>query len=170
LTIDHRCHRRSCVNPLHLRLLTRAANSRHNAWGRKRKCIRKHPLTGKNISVRVRRRTYVARGQERVRIARERRCRKCGYLRKRESMKRAAERRTEQQAQVAITICACTKCFCDVKTPHALCRSCRLNACLNRPRSPRRVYRRIKRLATRKARTTPSSDCSLGMTNAYFNA
>jgi HNH endonuclease len=50
LTIDHRCRNRPCCNPAHLRLLTRADNTRagFNANRHKTHCPRNHPYDEAN--------------------------------------------------------------------------------------------------------------------------
>ena len=57
MTIDHRCQIRSCVNPAHLRVLTRSENT-SDAWTRRRRrstathCIHGHALEGENLRIR----------------------------------------------------------------------------------------------------------------------
>jgi hypothetical protein len=53
LVVDHMCSNRSCVEPSHLRLLTREQNSAE-AWpAKKTHCKRGHPLSGDNVSISV---------------------------------------------------------------------------------------------------------------------
>lgn len=48
LTIDHICRNPRCVNPLHLRLLTRSANARDNGAARRTHCPSGHPYDEAN--------------------------------------------------------------------------------------------------------------------------
>jgi hypothetical protein len=71
MTIDHLCHRKLCVRPDHLRVVTMrenvlAGDTITGANSRKKSCIRGHPLSGRNLQL-------VTRGRNRV----SRRCRTC---------------------------------------------------------------------------------------------
>jgi len=79
MTVDHACHRKPCVNPLHLRLLDNATNASDNGMAAfrtnvptGRKCRRGHELVVNPSS------------------SRPAACRECGARRKRE--RRAARR------------------------------------------------------------------------------
>jgi hypothetical protein len=93
--IDHLCRNRACPRPSHFEAVTRRVNilrgeSPFAVNRRKKKCINGHPLSGRNLQIRVR------EGQER------RQCRKCmrelskKHIRLRSEMLRA--RRLEREA------------------------------------------------------------------------
>ena len=48
LTVDHLCHVRSCVNPRHLRLLTRSDNASDNGWLTRTSCVHGHEFSIEN--------------------------------------------------------------------------------------------------------------------------
>lgn len=52
MTVDHLCHNRRCVNPAHLRLLTRQENGRLTARFWRTHCSEGHPFSGTNLVVR----------------------------------------------------------------------------------------------------------------------
>ncbi len=74
LVIDHVCRNRACVNPLHLRAVTRKQNSLENSLGasainsRKTHCSHGHELIGENVRIaggrRVCRVCNIRHGQE----------------------------------------------------------------------------------------------------------
>lgn len=77
LEVDHECNNPSCVNPMHLRLLTPRENTlRGNSAcalnARKKVCIRGHKFAGKNLFVRVSTKGEIAR-----------KCMECSRLRNR---------------------------------------------------------------------------------------
>jgi hypothetical protein len=74
LELDHLCKVRSCVNPRHLKPVTRRENLRRRATETKTHCIRGHPLFGDNL--------YVRPGNS------TRCCRECQRIRNRESLAR----------------------------------------------------------------------------------
>ena len=83
--IDHLCHNKSCVNPIHLEVVTRSENVRRG-WkvnippnSRKTHCLRGHALTPDNI--------YDEHGK--------RKCRQCRVLRDR-------ERKARHRAAIAL--------------------------------------------------------------------
>lgn len=57
LDVDHLCRIRTCVNPAHMRVVTRRVNALENndspfaRNARKTHCVRGHPLSGDNLSV-----------------------------------------------------------------------------------------------------------------------
>jgi len=65
LTIDHICRNTRCVNPAHLRLLTRSENS-DGGWVKKFReathCAKGHPLDGDNLFVRYLKNGKTGRG------------------------------------------------------------------------------------------------------------
>lgn len=74
LTIDHRCHNRRCVNPRHLRPLSRSENGRQNSFYLQTHCKHGHPFDKEN--------TYVSKGPTSGKNCRT--CRTC----RRERMRR----------------------------------------------------------------------------------
>lgn len=48
LTVDHICHNRRCVNPAHLRLLTRPENASLNSFKLRTHCFEGHPYDEAN--------------------------------------------------------------------------------------------------------------------------
>ncbi len=48
LTVDHVCHNKRCVNPMHLRLLTNLANACDNGWATRTHCPQGHEYTPEN--------------------------------------------------------------------------------------------------------------------------
>lgn len=76
MTVDHLCYQPACVNPEHLRLLTREDNARLQRSASKTHCVNGHPYDDAN--------TY------RRSNGRQRDCRACG----RDRVRRYLQRRT----------------------------------------------------------------------------
>jgi hypothetical protein len=68
LELDHICRTRACVNPNHLRAVTRAENMKNTAWGDQTHCKRGHPLSGSNLYANHRTRSCVCCARERARL------------------------------------------------------------------------------------------------------
>lgn len=74
MTVDHLCFTRACINPQHLRLLTRHENQRNQRSAYKTHCVNGHEYTPEN--------TYIRRGGS------QRDCRACGRKRVRRYLAR----------------------------------------------------------------------------------
>lgn len=83
LVLDHICHNRICVNPVHLRIVTKRINAIENSNSMSAKqvlqthCIRGHPLSGENLF------SYVDR-----KGSTHRECKECRNMRNREWIQR----------------------------------------------------------------------------------
>lgn len=55
LCLDHLCRNPSCVNPDHLEAVTHAENMARGAHAMKTHCKNSHPLSGENLTIRIRR-------------------------------------------------------------------------------------------------------------------
>ncbi len=52
LTVDHLCFTKTCINPAHLRLLTRLENQRNQRSAFKDRCVNGHEFTPENTYIR----------------------------------------------------------------------------------------------------------------------
>lgn len=90
LQIDHLCRDRACVNPQHLELVTGKENV-GRGWafrGRKSRCIRNHPLSGRNL--------YIGTGNRHV-------CRICHQMKTNESRNRKKSKPATDAIEQALT-------------------------------------------------------------------
>jgi hypothetical protein len=90
--VDHLCQNRACCNPLHLKLVSNAANARRNRWALRTECAQGHDLTNAPLEIltytRVNKQGRVRHGTMRRRICRI--CRRLSSKRHAEKLRRFA--------------------------------------------------------------------------------